>query len=379
VRVLTLNAGSSSLKASLIDAGRTIATANVPAEGTDDRSVVAAAIDATGALTAGVDAIGHRVVHGGEDLVAPTRIDDEVIERIQAVSALAPLHNDPALTTIQSARSLIPDRPHVACFDTAFHARLPEVARRYAVPEQWRTKWGIRRFGFHGLSVEWSVRRAQDLLGSSAPQFALVVAHLGSGCSVTASADGESVWTSMGFTPLDGLMMRTRSGAIDPGIIIHLLRRGDLSVDGLADALEHRSGLVAVGGHAGDVRELQAAADEGDERAALALDLFAASAAAAIASAATQLERLDAVVFTGGVGEHAGAVRASIVKRLGVLGVPEISAQETDDDRVIDPGPPAVLRVQAREDLVIAEAVTTLVRLDDAPLRPGASGALRSC
>ena len=361
MRVLTLNAGSSSLKASLIDDGRSIATANVPVDGEHDRSVVAAAIDATGATATGVDAIGHRVVHGGEDLVAPTRIDDEVIERIQGVSALAPLHNVPALTTIQSARSLIPDRPHVACFDTAFHARLPEVARRYAVPEQWRTKWGIRRFGFHGLSVEWSVRRAQDLLGRSARELALVVAHLGSGCSVTATADGESVWTSMGFTPLDGLMMRTRSGAIDPGIIIHVLRRGDLSVDGLADALEHESGLVAVGGHGGDVRELQAASDEGDERAALALDLFAASAAAAIASAATRLERLDAMVFTGGIGEYAGALRATIVSRLGVLGVPAISARETGEDRVIDPGPPAVLRVEAREDLVIAEAVATLV------------------
>lgn len=364
MRVLTLNAGSSSLKASLIDDGRAIATANVPVDGAPNRSVVAAAIDATGATTTGMDAIGHRVVHGGEDLVAPTRIDDEVIERIQAVSALAPLHNVPALTTIQSARSLIPDRPHVACFDTAFHARLPEVARRYAVPEQWRTDWGIRRFGFHGLSVEWSVRRAQDLLGRSALEPALVVAHLGSGCSVTATAGGDSVWTSMGFTPLDGLMMRTRSGAIDPGIIIHLLRRGDLSVDGLADALEHGSGLVAVGGHGGDVRELQADADAGDESAALALDLFAASAAAAIASAATRLERLDAVVFTGGVGEHAGALRATIVSRLGVLGIPAISAQETGDDRVIHPGPPAVLRVQAREDLVIAEAVATLATID---------------
>ncbi|HEY7736995.1 MAG TPA: acetate/propionate family kinase [Candidatus Limnocylindrales bacterium] len=371
MRVLTLNAGSSSLKASLIDDGRTVATANVPSDGTHDGSVVAAAIDATGATGIGVDAIGHRVVHGGDDLVAPARIDDEVIERIRALSALAPLHNDPALATIRSARSLIPDRPHVACFDTAFHARLPEVARRYPVPEQWRTRWGIRRFGFHGLSVEWSVRRAQDLLGRAARGLDLVVAHLGSGCSVTATAGGESAWTSMGFTPLDGLMMRTRSGAIDPGIIIHLLRRGDLSLDGLADALEHRSGLVAVGGHGGDVRELQEAADEGDERAALALDLFAASAAGAIAFAATRLERLDAVVFTGGIGEHAGPVRATIARRLAILGIPTISDQESRDDRVIHPGPPAVLRVEAREDLVIAEAVAALVRADDAPLRSG--------
>jgi acetate kinase len=371
VRVLTLNAGSSSIKASLIDDGRSIATANVPVDGTHDRSVVAAAIDATGATTTGVDAIGHRVVHGGEDLVAPTRIDDDVIDRILAVSALAPLHNVPALTTIQSARSLIPDRPHVACFDTSFHARLPEVARRYAVPEQWRIEWGIRRFGFHGLSVQWSVRRAADLLGRAASELELVVAHLGSGCSVTAAAGGESVWTSMGFTPLDGLMMRTRSGAIDPGIIIHVLRRGDLSLDRLADALEHESGLVAIGGHGGDVRELQAEADDGDEPAALALDLFAASAAAAIASAATRLERFDGVVFTGGIGEHAGALRAAIVGRLGVVGIPAISAQETGEDRVIDPGPPAVIRVEAREDLVMAEAVATVVRLDGAPLRPG--------
>jgi len=264
VRVLTLNAGSSSVKASLIETGRTIATANVAAAGAVDRDVIAAALGATGATAGNVDAIGHRVVHGGDELLEPTRIDDAVIRRIEAAGTLAPLHNDAALQTIRAARAMVPDRPHVACFDTAFHAGLPDAARRYAVPERWRTEWGIRRFGFHGLSVAWSVGRGSELLHRRTEDLGLVVAHLGSGCSVTSVAGGRSLWTSMGFTPLDGLVMRTRSGAIDPGILIHVLRRGHLAVEPLAAALEHESGLSGVGGHGGDVRALQTAADDGD-------------------------------------------------------------------------------------------------------------------
>ena len=365
MRVLTVNAGSSSLKVSVVE-GREATSATLDFVGHDRAATLRTALGQLGVEPTGLAAVVHRVVHGGERLTKPVLIDDEVVAQIAAVGELAPLHNDIALETMSAARGLIPDRPHVACFDTAFHAGLPEVATRYPVPAEWRTRSGIRRFGFHGLSVEWSVGRTAELLGRLVDQLELVVAHLGSGCSVTAVSGGASVWTSMGFTPLDGLMMRTRSGAIDPGILIHLLRRGALDVEELAAVLEHESGLVGVGGGHGDVRDLERAAADRDPDARLALDMFAASAAAGIAAAASFLPRLDAVVFTGGIGEHAGPLRARIVGRLGVLGVAPIDDGKTGRDRVLLAGPPAVVRVEAREDLVMARAATALLaRADD--------------
>jgi acetate kinase len=360
MRVLTINAGSSSLKASIVD-GQKSASATLDWEGSDRAATLTSALARLDVDPAGIEAVVHRVVHGGERLTGPVVIDDAVAEQIAAVGELAPLHNDIALETLSVARALIANRPHVACFDTAFHAGLPEVATRYPVPVEWQTRWGVRRFGFHGLSVEWSVGRTAELLGRPAGQLELVVAHLGSGCSVTAVSGGSSVWTSMGFTPLDGLMMRTRSGAIDPGILIHLLRRGALDVEELAAALEQESGLLGVGGGRGDVRDLERAAADGDRNARLALDMFAGRAAAGIAAAATSLERIDAVVFTGGIGEHAGPLRAGIVVRLGVLGVAPIDTTENGKDRVLGAGPPAVVRVEAREDLVMARAATVLL------------------
>jgi acetate kinase len=361
MRVLAINAGSSSLKVSVVEGDRA-KTTTVAWIGDDRRATLSSALREIGARPDGVDAIAHRVVHGGERLTSPTLIDDAVLAEIAAVSELAPLHNDVALATIAAARSLMPDLPHVACFDTAFHAGLPEAAVRYPVPSAWRTRWGVRRFGFHGLSAEWSVRRTAELLGRPATGLELVVAHLGSGCSVTAVSGGASVWTSMGFTPLDGLMMRTRSGAIDPGILIHVIREGGLGVDDVAHALDRESGLAGVGGGSGDVRDLEAAASDGDGDARLALDMFALRAAAGIAAAATSLPRLDAVVFTGGIGEHGGPLRAQIVARLAVLRMPPIAPTEDGHDRVLASGPPAALRVEAREDLVMASAAGALLQ-----------------
>lgn len=360
MRVLTVNAGSSSLKVSVID-GQESTSATLDWEGDDRAATLTAALARLGVDPTGIEAVAHRVVHGGERLTSPVVIDDGVAAQIAAVGELAPLHNDIALETLSAARALIQDRPHVACFDTAFHAGLPEVATRYPVPAEWRTRWGVQRFGFHGLSVEWSVGRTAELLDRPAGQLELVVAHLGSGCSVTAVSGGVSVWNSMGFTPLDGLMMRTRSGAIDPGILIHLLRRGALDVEELAAALEHESGLAGVGGGRGDARDLERAAADGDRNARLALDMFAGRAAAGIAAAATSLGRLDAVVFTGGIGEYAGSLRAAIVGHLGVLGISPIDATENGQDRVLGAGPPAVVRVEGREDLVMARAATVLL------------------
>jgi acetate kinase len=250
----------------------------------------------------------------------------------------------------------------VACFDTAFHARMPEAVRRYPVPAAWSEVDGIRRYGFHGLSVEWSVGRAATLLGRRPGALRLIVAHLGAGASVTAVDRGRSVHTSMGYTPLEGLMMASRSGSIDPGIVFERLRRSQ-DAAAVEDDLVHRSGLQGVGGSA-DMRVLLERSDAGDDAARLAIDMFVDRAAAAIAAGASRLSRLDAVVFTGGIGEHAGPVRAAIVRRLAVLGIEPIGARAFRHDRVLSrpDARPAVVRVQAREDLVIAAAVATAGR-----------------
>jgi acetate kinase len=387
-RVLVLNAGSSSLKASLIELpGRTLGQSDVDwgsdATGAADRAGdLRSAIERLGAdlpdagernthgsHAAGslrVDVVGHRVVHGGARFSRAARIDETVLAAIRDVSALAPLHNGVALEAIEAAMTLLPDVAHVACFDTAFHATLPEEARRYPVPEPWHSDWGVRRYGFHGLSVAWAARRAAALLGRSDRELCLIVAHLGSGCSVTAVEAGRSVETSMGLTPLEGLMMGTRSGSIDPGILVRLLVDGRLTPDELGEALSHRSGLLGVSGVSGDVRVLDVAARGGDERAALALRMFARRAAAGIAAAASALTRLDAVVFTGGIGEHAVDLRRDIVGRLAVLGVaplPRASTTEAGDVVLsADGAGVAVLRIAAREDLVIAHEAAALDR-----------------
>jgi acetate kinase len=262
-----------------------------------------------------------------------------------------------AAATIRAARALLPGLPHVAVFDTAFHAPLPETAWRYPLPAEWEG-WEIRRYGFHGLSVAWSVERAAGLLARPVDGLNLVVAHLGSGCSVTAIAGGRSVQTSMGMTPLEGLMMGTRAGSLDPGILLAVLRDGRRTAAELADDLDHRSGLLGVSGQSAGMRELETAAAEGDARAALAIQMFEERAAAGIAAAATALPRLDALAFTAGIGEHAGRVRARIVSRLAVLGVPPVEPDETGADRILAaaPGRPAVLRVEAREDVVAARS-----------------------
>jgi acetate kinase len=357
MRVLTLNAGSSSLKASLVEGDDTITQTSSPWDA-ERADTVRHVLDAFRGHHPG--AVVHRIVHGGEKLTAPVIVDDAVVRAIAAVGELAPLHNDIALDTLRASRSVLNELPHVACFDTAFHATLPEPAFRYPVPTAW-WRWGIRRFGFHGLSVEWNVHRAGELLHQDPNDLGLIIAHLGSGCSVTSVWAGRSVWTSMGFTPLDGLMMRTRSGAIDPGIIFHLLRRGHLDLEALAAELEHSAGLAGVGGHDGDVRALEAATATGDDDAKLSLEMFTARVAAGIAAAATWLPRIDAIVFTGGIGENAGRVRARIVGRLRALGAAPIAQVETGQDRILGDGAVKTLRVEAREDLVMARAAVRLL------------------
>jgi acetate kinase len=349
-RVLVLNAGSATLKAAVLDLPDTTARSEHTMDWAvggmdDDRHAtlerVVAAIEADGVPIDSIAAVGHRGVHGGERFTSPVVLDDPTIDAIEALADLAPLHNPAAVATIRAARRRIPAVPHVAAFDTAFHATLPLEARRYPVPDDWVATYGIRRYGFHGLSVEWSVRRAADRLARPSVDLGLIVAHLGGGCSVTAVEGGRSVHTSMGLSPLEGLMMATRAGSIDPSIVFRLAR-GGVGLDEIERGLDRDSGLLGVGGSA-DMRVLQVSAAAGDQRAGLAIDLFVRSAAAGIAAAATSLASLDGLVFTGGIGEGAHDVRARICDRLRLLQVP------------------AVLRVHAREDVVIAQGAVAVL------------------
>jgi acetate kinase len=337
-RVLVVNAGSTSLKLACVDERNSVV--EVP-------SLEEAPQDVVG--------VGHRVVHGGERFREPSVVDDDVLAALDEVTALAPLHNRPALEGIRSARRLLPHVPHVAVFDTAFHATLPPEAYTYALPRTWRKEWGIRRYGFHGLSVQWAAEQVR------VPR--LVVAHLGGGCSVTAVRDGRSVDTTMGFTPLEGPPMATRSGSIDPGVLLHVLRSG-LSLAEADRALEHESGLLGLSEQSTRVDELERAELEGDERARLALEVFTYRVAQAIAAMATSLGGLDALVFTAGIGEGSPSFRSRVCSRLSFLGI-ELDQAANDaaqaDAEVAAGSSVRVTVVAAREDVVIARAVLELV------------------
>jgi acetate kinase len=295
------------------------------------------------------EAVAHRVVHGGERFRDPVVIDGEVERELAALADLAPLHNHPALTAIESARRALPDVPHVAVFDTAFHATLPREASTYALPRRFREELGIRRYGFHGLSVQWAAEQV--------PVPRLVVCHLGGGCSVTAVLDGRSVDTTMGFTPLEGVPMATRAGSVDPGALLHVLRTGALTVDALDRALEHESGLVGLGG-SDDPQRLEGT---------LALAVYTYRIAGAVAAMAVALGGLDALVFTAGVGEGSAYVRAEICARLAFLGVElDAAANERAEPDAEVAAPASRVRVvvlRAREDLVAARAARELLGL----------------
>ncbi len=368
-RILVFNAGSATLKSTLLDlpvldpVGEHEVSWAASASPSERAGAIGASVDRLGVARtrAGVDAVGHRVVHGGDRFTQPTLIDHSNLAAIEGLADLAPLHNPAAVATIRAALEALPDVPHVAAFDTAFHATLPEDAIRYPISDAWVHEHGIRRYGFHGLSVGWAVRRAGELLHRETADLRVVVAHLGGGSSVTAVDGGRSVDTSMGLTPLEGLMMGTRAGSIDPGIIFHLAR-GGLSLTSIEDGLTRQSGLRGVGGTS-DVRGLLKSEAEGDARAALAIRLYVRRAAAGIAAAATTLPTVDAIVFTGGIGEHAGSVRARICARLILIGVSPPSDADTGEGVLTIGGPgPAILAVHSREDVVIAEAAAGFLR-----------------
>jgi acetate kinase len=363
VRVLVANAGSSSLKLTLLDDhDHIVDSQELQAEGSRfDPSELTKTLRP---FIGEADAVGHRIVHGGERFTKPEVIDANVTAAIRALCDLAPLHQLRSLAALDTVTEVLPGLPAVACFDTAFHATISPEAATYALPAAWRERWGLRRFGFHGLSHASVARRAPQLLDEDAAELRIVSCHLGAGASLCAIENGRSLDTTMGFTPLEGLVMATRCGDVDPGMLLWLSEHGSLSTAELADALEHHSGLLGLCG-AADMREVLARADAGDRRAQLALDVYTRRLRSGIAAMVSSLGGLDVLVFTGGVGERSSEVRARAAARLGFLGVvlDETRNREATADAEIG-APGASVRslvLTAREDLEIARQVRTVL------------------
>jgi acetate kinase len=358
VKVLTVNAGSSSLKLRLLgDADELLASADLPAfAGRAEAEHLEQAV----AEMPGAGAVGHRVVHGGARFTDPTRLDAAAVEALRELTPLAPLHQPAALEAMAAVGALLPGLPAVACIDTAFHAGMPAAARTYALPREWRERHGLRRFGFHGLSHAHAARRAAELLDRHDAGLRVVSCHLGAGASLAAIDGGRSVDTTMGFTPVEGLVMATRSGSVDPGLLAWLLQHGGVGIEELADALEHRSGLTGLTGSA-DMRQVLDAARAGNEDAVLARDVYVHRLRGLIAAMAAALGGLDALVFTGGVGERSSEIRTRAAGGLAFLGVavdPERDAAAAPDADVSAAGAAVrTLVVEAREDLEMARQV----------------------
>ena len=355
MRVLVVNAGSSSLKLRVLDeADDVLAQADLPADaGGLDPSAVGAAIDGWPIP----DVVAHRIVHGGTEFSSATTIDNRVRARLAKLTDLAPLHQPKSIAALDAVSAALPGVISVGCFDTAFHTTLGPAAATYAVPERWRNSYGIRRFGFHGLSHAYASRRALELTGLQPPGTRVVSCHLGAGASLCAVAGGKSVDTTMGFTPLEGLVMATRSGSIDPGLVLWLEEHENLTPHEIATALEKESGMLALTGTA-DMREVEERAAAGDQKAALARDVYGHRLAAGIAAMTAALGGLDVLLFTGGVGEHSALVRADAAGRLAWLGVAvddKHNASAVPDVEVTADG--AAVRcvvIAAREDLQMA-------------------------
>ena len=384
--VLVINAGSSSLKYSLVEVGSGTAVGSGLVErigepsgrvhhngadgGRDEEREVrnhddALRIALDAFATHGpslddvtIDAIGHRVVHGGDRFSAPSLVTDDLVKAVEELVPLAPLHNPANLEGIGVARRLFPDVPHVAVFDTAFHQTLPQHAYTYALPHDWAEEHHIRRYGFHGTSVAFVSREAARMLGKPLEECRLIVLHLGNGASATAVDGGRSVETSMGFTPLEGLVMGTRSGDVDPALLAHLHRHLGWEVDDINRMLNRDSGLKGLAGH-NDFRELERLRSEGDEAAALAFEVYCHRLRKYVGAYYAVLGEVDALVFTGGVGQHSAAVRAESLSGLSRLGIEVDDSRNGDGDTVprnvaADHAPVAVLVIPTDEEWEIA-------------------------
>jgi len=338
----------------------------------DDRSLAAHELESPGGRldeaglkkaiqgTEGIDAVGHRVVHGGARFQAPVPIDAELVRYLGTITDLAPLHLPAAIAAIQAVGRIMPELPTVACFDTAFHSRMPEAASTYAIPRAWRERHGIKRYGFHGFSHAYASRRAASLLGRPERDVKVVTCHLGSGASLAAVSGGRSLDTTMGFTPLEGLVMATRSGDVDPGAVLYLMRHAEMAEPELTDGLDRKGGLLALAGTS-DMREVLRRVAEGDARARLAFDVFVHRLRAEIGSMAASLNGPDALVFTGGIGQNSPEVRSAAAEGLGFLGiaVDEANNSAIDGDGDVSTADARVrtLVVHAREDIEVAREV----------------------
>ena len=358
MRVLVINAGSSSLKVSLVGPDDAIlAKREFKASGGrfEDGPLVGAVREMSE-----FEAVGHRVVHGGPRYSSSARIGSHLLSYLATITDLAPLHLPAALAGIAAVGTAFPDVPCVACFDTAFHSRMPAASSTYAIPVEWRERYGIRRYGFHGFSHSYAARIAAQLLGRPDGELRLITCHLGSGASLAAVVGGRSVDTTMGFTPLEGLVMATRSGSVDPGMLLWLERHAGLTEPELNNALDQRSGLQALAG-TGDMRDLLERVSAGDSKASLAFDVYIHRLRACIASMAAAMGGLDAVVFTGGVGENAPAVRSAAAGGLGFLGLeidPALNAQSAGDgDISTRHASVRTLVIRAHEDIEVARDV----------------------
>lgn len=357
MRILVVNPGSTGLKAALVVDGATAGTAEVGS---------GQALDEVARVAADwmpLDAAAVRFVHGGPDHLEPVLLDEEVLAELDSVTALAPLHNPTALTAARALRDAHAALRLVACFDTTFHADLPEAAATYPLPGEWNRRWRLRRYGFHGLSYEYAAGRAATLLGRPLAELRLVICHLGGGASLCAVRGGRSVDTTMGLTPLEGLAMQVRSGSVDPGLLLWLQQSEKVELDELAETLERRSGLAGLSGTSGDMRAVLAGMDQGDPACRLAFDVYVHRLVREVGGMVASAGGLDALVLTGGVGEHHPRVRAAVAERLGWLGIrvdPRRNAAATlartdaDGDIGAADGGVPVLVVAAREELVAA-------------------------
>lgn len=370
MRVLALNCGSSSVKSALVRAatGERLHEANVDKIDWGDaqlqgvQDAVAHVLSEYQRVASPPEAVAHRVVHGGEKFHTATLLDDAVLDEIDRLSVLAPLHNPPAIAAIREARQSLPDVPHVVVFDTAFHSTLPEHAREYALGKDVRERLGIRRFGFHGINHAHVASSVTSYLNADPRQLRIVCCHLGNGASVTAIEGGQSVDTSMGMTPLEGLVMGTRAGDVDPGVLLQLVRSGEFNVAALDELLNKRSGLKGLTG-SNDMREIEKRASAGDEDCVRAITLYAYRVRKYIGAYAAAMGGVDVVAFTAGVGENSALIRARCLERLDFLGIAidesrNRAARLNADQPIAQISPDStrvrVLAVQADEELEMA-------------------------
>lgn len=370
--ILVLNAGSSSLKAAafrwddLVEIRRDgLHWSEEDGTSANQHAQAAAGLLRNGVWPDPVVAVAHRIVHAGAQGLA-ARVDEKVRQAIAAHVDLAPLHNPAALAVIQVTEDLLPEATQVAVFDTGFHNSMEPEAYRYAVPQQWYQRMGIRRFGFHGLSHAYSSRRAAEMMGGDPATLRVVTCHLGAGCSLCACRGGRSVFTTMGYTPMDGLMMATRSGALDPGALLAVLRHGEYDVETLSAVLDQQSGLLGVSGVSGDMRKILAERENGHPGAALAFAMYVSRLRQGIGALAAELGGVDALVFTGGVGENAPEVRAAALDGLQWMGIeldPSRNAAAAPDvDVATVVSRVRVLVVATQEERMAAEATRDLLR-----------------